>query len=130
MPVSRLTKVAAMLALVLYGLASMHCILEGVPGLEFLKTCCFLDSASSVPQGCEGDGCNAIEGGKYLPEQQTVSAPQPSLLFALFSTVIEAPLPELQATSFSISETPQDLLGAWQFSQRTALPPRAPSVVS
>ena len=48
--VSRLTRIAAMLALVLYGLASMHRILEGVPGFDFLKTCCFVDSAPAAPR--------------------------------------------------------------------------------
>jgi hypothetical protein len=118
-----------MLALVLYGLASMHCILEGVPGLEFLKTCCFVDSAPSAPKDCESDACVA-ESGDYRAEEQTVAAPQPLLLLALLSSMIEAPLPEPQVASLVASESPPELLKVWQFSHRTALPPRAPSIAS
>ena len=126
---SKLTKIAAMLALVLYGLASMHCILEGVPGFDFLKTCCFVDSAPSAPKDCESDEC-VVESGDYRAEEQTVSAPQPLLLLALLSSVIEAPLPEPQVALLVASESPPELPKVWQFSHRTALPVRAPSIAS
>lgn len=130
MAVSKLTKVAAVLALVLYGLASMHCILEGVPGFDFLKCCCFVDSGPSSPKGCENDSCSAVENGSYRAEEQTASAPQPLLLLALFSLAIEAPMPEPQVASLVASESPPELPKVWQFSHRTALPPRAPSLAS
>lgn len=118
-----------MLALVLYGLASMHCILEGVPGLDFLKTCCFVDSAPSAPQDCESDEC-VVENANYRVEEQSVAAPQPLLLLALLSSAIEAPLPEPQVASLVASESPPELQKVWQFSHRTALPVRAPSLAS
>jgi hypothetical protein len=127
--VSKLTKVFALLTLALYGLASMHCALEGVPGLDFLKTCCFVDSAPSAPQDCDSDEC-AVENESYRAEEQTVSAPQPLLIFALLSSMIEAPMPELQARFSVASQTPPELPKVWQFSHRTALPPRAPSIAS
>jgi hypothetical protein len=127
--VSKLTRVFAMLALVMYGLASMHCALEGVPGFGFLKTCCFVDSPPAAPEDCESEEC-AVESGKYRAEEQTVSAPQPHLILALLPSVIEVPLPELPAASFAASESPPELLKAWQFSHRTALSPRAPSFAS
>ena len=126
---SKLTKIAAMLALVLYGLASMHCILEGVPGFDFLKTCCFVDTGASSPTDCESDAC-VVESGNYRAEELTVSAPQPLLLLALLSSVIEVPLPEPQVASLVASESPPELPRVWQFSHRTALPPRAPSIAS
>ena len=126
---SKLTKTAAMLALVLYGLASMHCILEGVPGFDFLKTCCFVDAGASSPKDCESDEC-LVESGNYRAEEQSVSAPQPLLLLALLSSVIEAPLPEPQVALLVASESPPELPKVWQFSHRTALSPRAPSIAS
>jgi len=129
MAVSKLTKVAAILTLVLYGLASVHCILEGVPGLEFLKTCCFVDSGAPTSKDCESDGC-VVESGNYRAEEQTASAPQPLLILALFSLAIEAPMPEPQVASLVASESPPELPKVWQFSHRTALPPRAPSIAS
>ncbi|HRZ99979.1 MAG TPA: hypothetical protein P5055_04500 [Candidatus Paceibacterota bacterium] len=128
--VSRLVKIVAMLALVLYGLASMHCTLEAVPGFEFLKTCCFLEPAPTGSQDCESDGCGSVEGGKYRPEERADFAPQPPLVLALFSSVIEAPLPEHQTALSLASESPPEIPKVWQFSHRTALPPRAPSIAS
>ncbi len=125
--VGKLTKVVAMLTLAVWGLASMHCQLEGMPGFDFLRTCCFVDSAPSPSQDCEEDEC-VVESGDYRAEEQTVSVPQPLLLFALLSSVIEVPLPEPQIVV--ASESPPELSKVWQFSHRTALPPRAPSIAS
>ena len=127
---SKLTKVFALLTLALWGLAAMHCTLEAVPGFAFLKTCCFVDSAPPSPKDCDSDGCGAVEDGSYRTEEQTASAPQPLLILALLSSVIEAPMPELHARFSVASKTPPELPKIWQFSHRTALPPRAPSVAS
>ena len=128
--VSKLTKAAALAVLGVWVLAAMHCRLEAVPGFGFLKSCCFVDSAPSSAGDCESDGCGAVEDGGYRAEEQTASAPQPVLILALFSPVIEARLPELQAPPSAASESPPELTKIWQFSHRTALPPRAPSIVS
>ena len=127
MCVSRLTKVIVMLALVFYALASMHCILEGVPGFGFLKICCFVDSGPAAPRDCDTDQCSPVEDGKYRPEECTVSAPQPILVLALISP---APPPDLQNASPVPPQTPIENPGPWQFSQRAALSPRAPSIAA
>jgi len=127
--VSKLTKVSAILTLVLWGLAAMHCQLEAVPGLGFLKSCCSVDGEGSVPRDCGDDGCSTVEDGKYRPEERTASAPKPQLIPAAFAPVNEAPIPELQAVSF-IAESPPELPRSWQFAHRTALLPRAPSLAS
>lgn len=128
--VSALAKLAAMLTLVFYGLAAMHCTLEGVPGFHFLKTCCFVDSAPPTPQDCESDGCGAVEDGKYRLEEPTEFAPQPLLLLARFAPAVEAPLPKRHTALFAASKSPPDLLNIWQLTCRTALPVRAPSPLS
>lgn len=128
--VSTLTKASALIVLALWGLAVMHCKLEAVPGFDFLKSCCFVDSEPSSPTDCESDGCGAVEDGGYRSEEQTASAPPPLLILALLSAVIEAPMPELQVCSFVSSHPPPELPKTWQFSYRTALPPRAPSFAS
>jgi len=118
-----------MLALVLYGLASMHCVLESVPGFDFLKSCCFVDSGADNSKDCESDHC-VVENGDYRAEEQLVSAAQPLLLPALLSPVIEVSLPEPQVASVFGSESPPELQKVWQFCHRTALPVRAPSIAS
>jgi len=129
--VSKLTKAVAVVVLALWGLAAMHCKLEVLPGLDFLKkSCCFADSAPSSPKNCESDGCGAVEYGSYRAEEQNAAAPQPLLILALISPVMEAPLPALPGVCFSESQAPPELHRIWQFSYRTALPPRAPSFAS
>jgi hypothetical protein len=126
--VSQLTKFVALTVLALWGLAAMHCQLEAVPGLEFFKSCCLVESAASSPNDCESEGCCEVEDSSYRPEEQAAAVPQPFLVSALLSPVIEVPLPELQADSVIASPSPPELPKVWQFSQRTALPPRAPSL--
>jgi hypothetical protein len=127
--VSRLTKFVALVVLVLWGLAAMHCQLETLPGLDFLKSCCLGESAASSPNDCGSEGCCAVEDGNYRSEEQTASAPQPFFVLALLSPAIEVPLPELRADSVITYPSPPELSKVWQFSHRTALPPRAPSHV-
>jgi hypothetical protein len=128
--VSKLTKMVALTVLAFWGLATMHCNLEAVPGFDFLKSCCFVASAPSSKSDCESDECDAVEKGNYRPEEQTASVPQPLLIVALLSSKPEAQTPELRARSFAASESPPELPRAWQFAHRTALPPRAPSIAS
>ncbi|MCX6887033.1 MAG: hypothetical protein NTX27_18555 [Verrucomicrobia bacterium] len=108
----------------------MHCKLECLPGFEFLKSCCFADSASASPKACEGDGCGAVEDGGYRAEEPTVLVPAPPLVVVLASPVIEAPIPERQSHSFTATRAPPELPELWRFSQRAALPVRAPSFAS
>jgi len=128
--VSKLTKAVALTVLALWGLAAMHCKLEALPGLGFLRSCCFVDSAPSSPRDCESDGCGDVEDGSYRAEEQKAAAPQPPLMLALMSPVLEAPLPDLPGVCFSVSQAPPELPRFWQFSDRAALPPRAPSLVA
>lgn len=127
---SKLTKAVAVMVLALWGLAAMHCKLEVLPGLDFLQSCCFVDSAPCSARDCESDGCRDVEDGSYRAEERKAAAPQPLPLPALVSPLVEAPLPELQTHSFAASESPPELPRLWQFSHRTALPPRAPSIAS
>jgi len=125
--VSKLIRVVAMLTLALYGLAALHCTLEGVPGFDFLKSCCFADSTPAVPPDCGDDGCGPVEDGSYRVEEQTTSAPQPPLILILQIPAFDALFSELEAVVSIAPESPPELPKFWQFSYRTALPPRAPS---
>lgn len=119
-----------MLVLVLYGLASVHCMLEGVPGLEFLETCCFGGAGSTAPSGCENDGCGPVEDGKYRLEEHHASAPLPPLRSVPLAAELDSPQTEARAAAPVSADPPPELPRGWQFFWRTALPPRAPSVAS
>ena len=119
---------------ILWVAASFHCRLEVLPGFEFLSCCQHADGQKSPThheKDCNDDGCAAIERGFYKPE-----TPQAAPLIHLLAlNAWLSPLPEhAQVCVFdrllTISSSPPELPRIWQFSQRTALLPRAPSFVS
>ena len=110
---------------------SMHCRLEAVPGFDFLA--CVTESSCHGEQTSQPDaaGCCLVEKSEYKTEQFRVTLPSAHLL--AISTV---PLPDLANTlppevSVGIlTAAPPWLTTSWQFSSRTALPVRAPSLAS
>jgi len=105
--------------------ATLHCQLESIPGLEFVRC------ASDTPDqsDCSGDGCCAVEKSQYKSEQHRQKVP-------VFLPLSSSPL--LSVATMLPDETclgiptaaPPELLKTWQFALRTASPPRAPSFAS
>jgi hypothetical protein len=123
----------AVLALaVLWLPVSVHCQLEQLPGLEFLSCCDHEDTtAPHQDDDCEGDACAVIESGLYKFEDQQASAPAPdfgALEFAAFPSD-QALIPAVVGGPVG-STAPPEFSRIWQFTSRTALPPRAPSLAS
>ena len=128
---NRFTKLIVLMVLALWGLAAMHCKLESIPGLSFLKICCFVDPAAPAPSSdCGSDGCGDVEDGGYRLEDQTASAPQPLLVLVLFLPAIQPPACVVQPQARTSSLSPAELPRCWQFNLRTALSPRAPSFIA
>jgi hypothetical protein len=127
MKVKSLKKVITLLLLALWPLVVMHCKLETIPGLEFLRCASDTDTSSD----CEGDGCQTVESATYKPPDHQNVTPQP-----VFQVLALSALPEGENRSrdhdlcWFVSSVPPELRKVWQFSFRTALPPRAPSIVS
>ena len=112
-------------------LATNHCRIETIPGLDFL-VCCSHDKASPHQDNdCETDGCAQVESGLYKMENNPVSVATPTFLLANFLTPLleELAAPET-ASDVLIEAAPPELSKVWQFTSRTALPPRAPSIAS
>jgi len=111
--------------------ATNHCKLEEIPGLSFLA-CCDHSAAPHQDSDCDTDGCAQVEDGLYKTEDSNVAAQAPLLVLTvcLDEIIAEtlAALPPLRA-NFSTVALPE-LPVTWQFSFRTALPPRAPSFAS
>jgi len=108
--------------------------LEALSGLEFLS-CCQHAEADRSPahheKECDGDGCAAVELGFYKLEHTHPAPLRPFL--ALVAWLV--PLPnssEARASDLLVipALSPPELPRFWQFAQRTALPPRAPSFTS
>src|SRR6185503_5242096 len=121
MEVNSLRTVITMGMLVLWPLAVMHCKLETIPGLAFLRC------ASDTPTGsdCQKDGCETVESATYkTPDNQNV-APEPVFETVVLSTLLEREnRPCENHFCWLVTSAPPELSKAWQFSFRAALPPR------
>ena len=111
---------------------TMHCRLEAIPGLEFLA--CPTESNCHDEQHSEKSdeaGCCSVEKSEYRTEQFRVTLPSPHLL--AFSASLLPDLADRLTAEVSIgilTADPPGLAATWQFSSRTALPVRAPSLAS
>ena len=110
---------------------SVHCQLEQLPGLEFLSCCDHEDTtAPHQDDDCEGDGCAVVESGLYKTEERQNSLTAPNFPPVKFQSP-QTPITSAPAVrAFVHGTAPPELSCIWQFSFRTALPPRAPSFVS
>jgi hypothetical protein len=114
--------------------AGSHCLLEVLPGLEFLS-CCEHGPTEQSPAhhetDCAGDGCAAIESGFYKVERPRVAPVKPLLPLVAWLTTVRDNVQFSAAEPPDIASVPPaELCRIWQFTQRTALPPRAPTFVS
>ena len=111
-----------------------HCAIELIPGLKFLA--CTPESAAAPhqPSDCDdsNDACATIEGGLYKSEQSQVSAGKVSFAPLTFVLALLSDLgaPTRTSSQASPEASPPELAHTWQFTSRTALPPRAPSFIS
>jgi hypothetical protein len=109
---------------------SMHCQLEGIPGLEFLA--CQTTAPASNPNSHSCDsGCCSAEKSEYKSEQLRLTLPLPDLLPVSLTPILDTAnsLPAEVSVGILTAAPPQ-LRKTWQFASRTALPARAPSIAS
>ena len=109
--------------------ASAHCQLESVPGLEFLR--CSAETADAHQPDKDCRNCCAVEKAHYRAEYLRLTIPAPGVLLLSLATGI--PVAERLPAEVSVgllTAAPPDLSATWQFSSRTALPVRAPSLAS
>lgn len=117
-----------------WALVSNHCPLEAISGLEFLA--CSPESATSPHQpsdcGDEKDACATVEAGLYKTEESQISAGKVSFAAVKFILALlsDAGAPTRTSSQALPEESPPELAHTWQFTSRTALPPRAPSFIS
>lgn len=115
----------------LWLLATQHCGFEAAGIFEqhtaVDQTCC----AGGEPH-CSHDGCDTVEGGSYRIDNDTPSVPAPQFAecFCLICSDLAAPLLEVSAGDLpcELVERPLNWVPTWQFVQRAALSPRAPSL--
>ena len=125
-------KAAVALVLALVWLPAASCCLIDAAGWLGKRDCCSADHSKpvSVPGSCD-QPCAALASATFLPQQShpVVFAPDCVLLF-----ILNGSLPEIQSLAGLNRDlpttAPPELAGHWQFSFRTAAPPRAPSFAS
>ena len=125
-------RIAVFAVLALWLPATNHCKLEQIPGLAFLVCCAQEDSPTHQDEDCETDGCATFENQLYKTETaQVVVVAAPTLLLNAILSPFSAELCRPGTASYVPPDAaPVFLSRVWQFSYRTALPPRAPSLLS
>jgi len=128
--VKSLRTLLTLLLVALWPLATSHCDLEQLPGLEFLA-CADGAAATHAESDCATDTCASVESGCYKTEDAQQLVPTPPLVPAdLLTTVLPSTVEPAVASKVIFETAPPGLSQVWQFSFRTALLPRAPSLVS
>jgi len=125
-----LKTVVAMVLLVIWMPATMCCALERA-GVSFFDKCCADETSHDTPQPpCTDKSCCLLESGRYTAQITPPVAVVPLDVVALVPwALVDTPQRPQLAFDFS-NLAPPDLRVTWQFSCRTALPPRAPSFLS
>jgi hypothetical protein len=95
--------------------------------------CCKDDGRGRSDQSPSDSGkcvCGFIKSGGYLSQEGAVLIPQPLEVLCLLDTSLQYEALVRRPGLVEISLSPPDILRAWQFFLRAALPVRAPSLAS
>ncbi len=103
------------------GMLSVHC--DQPAGMQ--GTC--------ADDHCAGDGCDVVESGGYKVSSKTTKVSPPTLaVFACLFSLTPLSRPTESSTGLSAGADPGrplEWVPTWQFVQRAALSPRAPSSI-
>jgi hypothetical protein len=109
--------------------ATNHCLLEQLSGFEFL-VCASQGEAESHQDGdCSTDSCATVENATYKTERTGTKVPAPVLILSALVPSLSLNTAREAVQVEQLTDVPE-LSVTWQFSFRTALPPRAPSLPS
>lgn len=126
---------SAVMALAFWLAAAQHCNLEAAGiftshASESSDTGCCASSGG----GCASDGCELVENGAFRNTQDDVIVLIPCLscceCLICLSLVVPPPATLELMASPDCLERPLDWVPTWQFVQRAALSPRAPSSIA
>ena len=110
--------------------AQEHCLLER-SGIELISDCC-AETLSAAPSHspCSANICCKLHSDSYHVETlRKIELTAGTQVFSLgLSQLSETPPTGMSKSGFQTT-SPPDFLVTWQFSHRTALPSRAPSIV-
>jgi hypothetical protein len=149
MAVSDVRLCKAMLVLVTLAfwlVGSNHCRIEQLPGMQFLacapadcatdphdesSDCAGHENPDCADDACADDSCAVVEGAVYQAGILRVKAEVPTLISSGPALALRAVLPDIEVPIRQLCppqcDSPSGLPQLWQFAQRAAAPPRAPS---
>lgn len=128
--VTLMKTVMTLMLVALWATASNHCRLEQFSCFDFLVCCDHDEAAAHQDTDCDTDGCS-FETQLYKAESARISVAAPDLLSVLFLLPEQSePAAHSSVNHVQPDAAPMELPRIWQFSHRTALPPRAPSLLS
>jgi hypothetical protein len=110
-----------------------HCTLEMIPAFAAILACCDHEETSAPHQDndCEQDGCASVESGNYRTQDHDALVVVPNFtLICLPESLMElSALPD-EVSLGLFATAPPEQRHIWNFTLRTALPVRAPSLAS
>ena len=122
-----------MVVMAVWLFATQHCGLEAAGLFAGHDESVEGASCCSTSGGCENDGCATVEEGAYRPDQSAFVISAPVLSVDAFLDLCDVIPPPRWQSEMQLPrdafERPHDWVTTWQFVQRAALSPRAPSVV-
>lgn len=129
-----LKKTFVLAIIAFWALMTNHCGVELLSGLEFLACAPQSEAAPHQPKDCgdDNDACATVESGLYKAEEGQIAAAKAPVIAVAFALAVFSDLAtnDSSADRLSPDPSPPELARVWQFSFRTALPPRAPSLIS
>ncbi len=129
--VNYLRKLLLMLMAALWLPTATHCAMEAA-GLVSEETEAHAGCCGSSSGACETESCNLLESGHVQPESCEAVLPVPDLCVILDLMVIVrgGMMPDATEVAMATAwERPDDFSPIWQFRERAAALPRAPSLI-
>ena len=125
-------KLFAVVVMAVWLFATQHCGLEAAGLFAGHDESVEGSSCCSSSGGCENDGCATVEDGAYRPDQSALVISAPVLSVDAFLVLCDVIPPQLLQAELALPrdgfERPREWVTTWQFVQRAALSPRAPSL--
>ena len=128
--VNRWKHIATVILLTLWAACSVNCAFEDFSAAPL--DCCN-DTTRSSGEPVDGSSCcvcGVLVSGTYVSHGQVRMVAAPILAALVLPPFLDTDLPEPVNSPAGIDPSPPELPGTWQFVVRTALQPRAPSLVS
>jgi hypothetical protein len=127
--VKRFHRIVALCVLAVWSACMVRCELEAT--LHAAASCCDEgEKPSPAPVQANHCICTFVQSGGIIYEKSDVSIPAQTAAVFVLTAAFEANDFQPKPAFAGLTHSPPDHLNCWQFSFRTALPPRAPSFIS